>query len=327
MGYSLEVMRRARQRLEQARADRESQQRQNLEQAYDRLPQLRQIDAQLRRTMALAAQAAFRQGGDAQAAMERVKEENLALQRERQALVSEHFEEGFLDDSPICPRCGGTGYVGSTMCQCFQELCRQEQRKELTLLHMGMETFEQFRLDMYPDRVDPKLGVNIRALMKKTFETCRSYGENFTENAGNLLLTGSTGLGKTFLSACIARTVVERGYSVVYESASHLFSRLEQAKFSGDEEARAHTQRYSACDLLIVDDLGTEMAGQFTTAALYTLLNDRLLAGKPMIISTNMTTEEFSRRYSPQIASRLNGSFVRLPFLGDDIRVKKNWGL
>lgn len=327
MGYSVEVMRRARQRLEQARADRESQQRQNLEQAYTQVPRLRQIDSQLRRTMALAAQAVFRQGGDAKAAMERVKEENLALQRERQALVSAHFEEGFLDDSPICPQCGGTGYVGSTMCGCLMELCRQEQRKELTLLHMGTETFQQFRLELYPDRVDPKLGVNIRALMKKTFETCRSYAENFTENAGNLLLTGSTGLGKTFLSACIARTVVERGYSVVYESAAHLFSRLEQAKFSGDEEARAHAQRYSACDLLIVDDLGTEMGGQFTTAALYTLLNDRLLSGKSMIISTNMTTEEFSRRYSPQIASRLNGSFVRLPFLGEDIRVKKNWGL
>ena len=327
MGYSVEVMRRARQRLEQARADRESQQRQNLEQAYTQLPRLRQIDSQLRRTMALAAQAVFRQGGDAVAAMEQVKEENLALQRERQGLIDANFEPGFLDDSPICPQCGGTGYVGSTMCQCLMELCRQEQRKELTLLHMGTETFDQFRLELYPDRVDPKLGVNIRALMKKTFETCRNYGENFTESAGNLLLTGSTGLGKTFLSACIARTVVERGYSVVYESAAHLFARLEQAKFSGDEEARAHAQRYSACDLLIVDDLGTEMAGQFTTAALYTLLNDRLLSGKSTIISTNMTTEEFSRRYSPQIASRLNGSFVRLPFLGEDIRVKKNWGL
>ena len=112
---------------------------------------------------------------------------------------------------------------------------------------------------------------------------------------------------------------------MVYESATHLFSWMERAKFGADEEAKAYVQRYQACDLLIIDDLGTEMGGQFTVSALYTLLNDRLLEGKPMIISTNLNTEEFARRYSPQIASRLDGNFKRLFFLGDDIRVKKNW--
>ena len=327
MAYSSEVMRRARQRLEQQRADHESRQRQNLDRAYAQVPRLREIDRLLRQTMAQAAKAAFLRGGDAMGAMNRVKEENLALQHERQALIDENFEPAFLDESPICAHCGGSGYVGSTMCQCLKELCRQEQRRELTLLHMGTETFDQFRLDVYPDRVDPKLGVNIRALMERTYKTCLQYAQNFSEQSGNLLFSGGTGLGKTFLSACIARTVADNGYSVVYESAAHLFSKLEQAKFGGDEEARAHAQRYSACDLLIVDDLGTEMGGQFTTSALYTLINDRLLEGKSMIISTNMTTEEFARRYSPQIASRLSGSFVRVPFLGDDIRIKKNWGM
>ena len=327
MAYSSEVMRRARQRLEQQRADHESRQRQNLDRAYAQVPRLREIDKSLRQTMAQAAKAAFLRGGDAMEAMNRVKEENLALQRERQALIDTHFEPGFLEEAPLCAHCGGSGYVGSTMCECLKELCRQEQRRELTLLHMGTETFDQFRLDVYPDRVDPKLGVNIRALMERTYKTCLQYAKNFSEKSGNLLFSGGTGLGKTFLSACIARTVADNGYSVVYESAAHLFSKLEQAKFSADEEARAHAQRYSACDLLIVDDLGTEMGGQFTTAALYTLINDRLLEGKPMIISTNMTTEEFARRYSPQIASRLSGSFLRVPFLGDDIRIKKNWGI
>ena len=325
MGYSAEVVRRARQRLEQAKADRQSQQQQHLQQAYDRVPRLRQIDRQLRQTMVQAAQAVFTQGGDAQAAMNRAKEENLALQQEREMLVTQNFEPGFLEESPLCSRCGGSGYVGSTMCQCLLELCRQEQRKELTLLHMGTETFENFRLDVYPDRWDADMGVNIRTLMQKTYQSCWNYARNFTENSGNLLFSGSTGLGKTFLSACIARTVADKGYSVVYESAAHLFSHLEQAKFGADEEARSHVQRYQACDLLIIDDLGTEMGGQFTVSALYTLLNDRLLAGKPMIVSTNLNTAEFARRYSPQIASRLDGSFKRLFFLGDDIRVKKNW--
>ena len=325
MAYSAEVMRRARQRLDQAKADRQSQQQQRLHQAYDQVPRLRQIDRQLRQTMVLAAQAVFAQGGDVQAAMNRAKEENLALQREREMLIEENFAPGYLDESPICAHCGGSGYVGSTMCQCLRELCRQEQRRELTLLHTGTETFDQFRLDVYPDRWDPDMGINIRVLMEKTYQSCLNYARDFSENSGNLLFSGGTGLGKTFLSACIARTVADKGYSVVYESAAHLFSRLEQAKFTGNEEAKAHVQRYNACDLLIVDDLGTEMGGQFTVSALYTLINDRLLAGKPMIISTNLNTEEFARRYSPQIASRLSGSFKRLFFLGDDIRVKKNW--
>jgi DNA replication protein DnaC len=118
--------------------------------------------------------------------------------------------------------------------------------------------------------------------------------------------------------------VLSRGYSVMYETASRLFSKLEQAKFGGSEESRADANKYTECDLLILDDLGTEMPGQFVTAALYSLVNDRLMSGKPMVISTNLNVDELGRRYSPQIASRLYGSFSRLIFVGDDIRVMKN---
>jgi len=327
MGYSMEVMQRARARLAAAKADRESENQQHLQDAYTRLPRLKEIDRQLRLTMAMAAQAVFSSGGDVNAAMEEAKNRNLSLQRERETLVKMYFEEGYLDDSPICDRCGGSGYVGSAMCECLAELCRQEQKKELTFLNVGRETFDQFRLDYYPDRIDPKFGVNVRTVMEKTYQTCRRYAYGFTEKSGNLLFSGDTGLGKTFLSSCIARAVADRGFSVVYESAGHLFSKLERAKFSGDEQAREEVKKYNECDLLIVDDLGTEMPGQFTTAALYALVNDRLLAGKAMIISTNLNTDDLSRRYSAQIASRLRGSFTRVAFLGDDIRVKKNWGM
>ncbi len=326
MGYSAEVVRRARARLAQAREDRESENRQHLAHAYDQVPRIREIDVQLRRTMAQAAQAAFLQGGDGRAEMDRVRAANLELQRERAELAALHFEEGYLDDSPVCDRCGGSGYLGTQMCECLAELCRQEQKKEISILAGGKENFNQFRLDYYPDRIDPTLGVNIRSVMEKTFQNCRRYAFTFSEKSGNLLFSGDTGLGKTFLSACIARTVADRGYSVVYESAGNLFTRLERAKFNNDEAARMEVKKYSDCDLLIIDDLGTEMPGQFTTAALYALVNERLLAGKPMIISTNLNVEDFSRRYSPQIASRLRGSFQRQTFLGEDIRVKRNWG-
>lgn len=326
MAYQSEVVRRARQRLEQARADRESEYQAHLQQAYVQVPRLREIDLKLRSTMARAAQAVFAQGGDAQAVMEGARQENLALQKERAALVAAHFAQGFLNEDPICDHCGGRGYVGSQMCSCLKELCRQEQTRELSFLSAGQECFDKFRLDVYPEQADARLGVSPRTVMEKTYHTCRQYAYNFSSRSENLLFSGGTGLGKTFLSACIARVVAENGSSVVYESAGHLFARLERAKFSDDPEARREAQRYPACDLLIVDDLGTEMPGQFVTAALYSLINDRLLEHKPTIISTNLNNEDLSKRYSPQIISRLRGSYKRVAFVGEDIRILRSRG-
>ena len=326
MAYSAEVVKKARARLAQAKEDRESENRQHLAIAYARVPRIREIDMQLRRTMAQAAQAAFLQGSDGREMMDQVRQQNLELQQERAILAMENFEEGYLDDSPICDKCGGSGYIGSNMCECLRELCRQEQKKEVSVLSGSRETFNQFRLDYYPDRVDPKYGASPRTIMERNLRICRTYALTFTPDAGNLLFVGGTGLGKTFLSACIARAVADRGCSVVYESAGHLFGKLEQAKFNPSEETRREAARFTECDLLILDDLGTEMPGQFVTAAFYSLLNDRILAGKAMVISTNLNMDELSRRYSPQIASRLQGSFQGLTFVGEDIRVLKNRG-
>ena len=324
MAYSTEVVRRARERLAQARDDRQRENREHLALAYAQQPRLREIDKQLRMTMAKAARAVFA-GGDAEALMNQAKEENLALQREREWILEERFEPGFLDETPICSVCSGTGYVGSTMCDCLAELCRQEQKKELTFLSAGRESFDQFRLDYYSDKPTPA-GYSPRVVMEKTYQDCRRYAFGFNMASGNLLFSGNTGLGKTFLSACIARAVADQGYSVVYESAGHLFAALEKARFEANEENRRAAAKYTECDLLIVDDLGTELPGQFVTAALYSLINDRLLTGKPTIISTNLHSDEIARRYNPQIASRLRGSYKRVAFVGDDIRLLKNRG-
>jgi DNA replication protein DnaC len=325
MGYSIEVVRRARERLAQARSERERENREHLRVAYEQQPRLQEIDRQLRMTMAKAAMAAFA-GGDAERLMAEAKQQNQSLQRERRQIVEGCFEEGFLDETPICTVCSGTGYVGSTMCDCLAELCRQEQKKELTFLSAGRESFDQFRLDYYSDKPTPA-GYVPRVIMEKTYQTCRRYAFGFHEKAGNLLFSGNTGLGKTFLSACIARTVADQGYSVVYESAGKLFQTLEKARFEANDENRRAAAKYAECDLLIVDDLGTELPGQFVTAALYSLINDRLLENKPTIISTNLSEEELVRRYNPQIASRLRGSYKRVAFVGDDIRLLKNRGV
>ncbi len=327
MAYSAEVMARARAKLAQAKEDRASENRQHLAQAYAAVPRIREIDIQLRATMALAAQAAFSQGENPQQRLQEAQKKNLLLQQERAELALQHFPQGYLDETPICVHCGGNGYVGSTMCTCLQELCRQEQQKELVLLSGNGGSFAQFELSYYPETVDSRYGISPRSLMEKNLRTCKKYASNFTKDSGNLLFVGGTGLGKTFLSACIAGVVAEKGYSVVYETAANLFSKLEQARFNATEENRQEVARLAACDLLIVDDLGTELPGQFVTAALYSLMNDRILSGKPMLISTNLNVDEAAKRYSPQIASRLQGNFVLLPFMGEDIRVLKNRGL
>ena len=326
MPYSNEIVKKARAELASRKADHESKMAARLQHAYAKVPRIREIDRMLRKSVALAMQDVFRTGADATVAIETVKQANLQLQEEKKALIEANFGANWLDESPICPKCGGSGYIGSFMCSCLQELCREQQEKEIALLADDGQHFGAFRLDFYSDRPDPKTGISPRAIMSRGFDICREYAEGFSKTSGNLLFNGGTGLGKTFLSACIARVVAAKGYSVAYETAAHLFSKLEKHRFHPDEETAQEAKRLEDCDLLIIDDLGTELPGQFVTATLYSLINDRLLAGKSMVISTNLTVKEIRERYSPQIASRLSGNFAQIAFVGQDIRVMKNRG-
>ena len=323
MNYSSEVLTRARARLAQQRADRESQNAARLQAAYTRLPRLKEIDMALVSTMAQAAQAAFLRGSDGKAVLERARNSNLQLQEERKALIERYLEPGFLTEQPICPDCGGAGFLGAAMCHCLKALCVEEQRKEMGAAFQNAG-FDTFRLDYYSDVVIPQLKTSPRQVMEKTVNSCRRYARSFSMESGNLLLSGGTGLGKTHLALAIGAAVGEQGYSVCYETAAGLFSKLEKAKFAPSEETIWEAEKLERCDLLIVDDLGTELAGQFVTAALYALLNARLLAQKPMIITTNLNVDEAAARYSGQIASRLYGEFKRLTFVGSDIRIMKS---
>ena len=327
MSYSADILTRAKGILAQKKADAQSRYNQRLQEAYEKAPRLREIDRQLRLSMSLAAKTVFSEGGDPQLTMEEVKKANLALQQERKAILAENFPENFLEEEVVCPHCGGSGYFGSNMCACLAQLCRQEQMKTLSRLTRGGESFADFRLDYYPEAVDRSVGVSPRVLMQKNLQIAQQYAKDFTPGCGNLLFCGYTGLGKTFLSACIANEVANKGYSIAYESAPELFAKLEKNRFNPDDAIRAECEKFSHCDLLIIDDLGTEMPGNFVTAALYALVNERLLAGKAMLISTNLNNEEIAKRYSPQIASRLQGEFTNLPFLGQDIRAMKARGL
>lgn len=321
MGYSEEILQRARARLEKAKAERAAEYEEHRKTAYEQYPRLQEIDQELQLTMAQLMANALRHGEDPTDAIAEIRDRNLSLQREREWIIeAAEFDEGYLDDSPICSKCGGTGYVGSRMCSCLRELCRQEQKKALTsLFGSGRETFDNFRLDYYPDEYDANLGTSPRKLMQSNFNICRKYARNFSMAAGNLLFSGATGLGKTFLSACIARQVADGEHSVMYETAIRIFEKFEAEKF-GNDSCRGLSKPYLDCDLLIIDDLGTEMKTQFNTSALYYIVNTRMMENRPTIISTNLQPEAIEKRYSPQIASRIAGTYRLIKFVGQDIR-------
>ena len=328
MGYEASVLRRATKRLEEARRAREAAQDRLRGEIYAKLPRAAAIDRELRQTIVHIISASLRDGGDPAPALGEVREKNLALQRERAGLLEAHgYPADALDDKPACPRCGDTGWVGASMCACLKKLCAQEQIAELSkLLDLGEQSFDTFSLDFYSPLPWPGEELSPRENMEFILEVCSNYARKFGKfYFRNLFLTGAPGLGKTFLSACIARTVSEQGFSVVYDTAVNVFARFEEQKFARDREeageARDDTRRYLGCDLLILDDLGSEMTTPFVQSALYTLINSRLAADRRTVISSNLSMDQVRQRYTPQIASRLEGEYRVLPFYGDDIRL------
>ena len=328
MGYEAAVLRRAAKRLEERRRQRQERQERRQREIYAQLPRVAEIDRELRGTICQIIAASLRDGRDPAPSIKVIRDRNLDLQAEKARLLAEHgFPPDALDDRPDCPRCGDTGWVGASMCSCLKELCAQEQIRELSkLLDLGEQSFDTFSLDLYSPLPWPGEELSPRENMEFILEVCSNYARKFGKfYFRNLFLTGAPGLGKTFLSACIARTVSEQGFSVVYDTAVNVFARFEEQKFARDREeageARDDTRRYLGCDLLILDDLGSEMTTPFVQSALYTLINSRLASDRRTVISSNLSMDQVRQRYTPQIASRLEGEYRVLPFYGEDIRL------
>lgn len=320
MSYEPEVLRRAYQRMKEGQRLRAEAFASKKAMIYHQLPRVQAIDRQLRQGVVQAATAALKQGVDPAPAIQALRAESKALQAERKDLLTQAgYREEDLVEQPQCQQCRDTGWCGSTMCVCLRALCAEEQVRSLSsLLDLQGQSFDAFRLDYYPDDPGPN-GVSPRSHMKLVRDICQGYAARFEcSGVKNLFLSGSPGLGKTFLSACIARVVSERGYSVVYDTAIHVFGRFEAEKFGREENGS--TLRYLKCDLLILDDLGSEFTSPFVQAALYQVVNTRLIDGKHTVISSNLDPEGIRQRYSAQVASRLQGEYLCLGFLGEDIR-------
>ena len=333
MSYDANILRRATEQLE-ARHNSEVERVARLRaQVYAKEPRLEQLDRNLQGTMSKLMAVALRNGESPAKAIRAIREQNLDLQRERAVLLgSLGLPEDALEEKPLCPLCGDTGWKGAKMCSCLKELCTQEQNRELSkLLDLGDKSFDTFSMEYYSQNIWPGQGESPQKRMELIYEVCLNYAEKFGRfSVRNLFLSGAPGLGKTFLSACIARTVSAKGFSVVYDTAASIFAQFESTKFARDREeareARDDTRRYLNCDLLILDDLGSELTTQFTQAFLYEIVNTRLVSHKCTVISSNLSMKDVGRRYAPQITSRLQGEYQTLTFFGDDIRLLKKKG-
>ena len=322
MAYDGVIMQRALARFDQARQRRAAEMEQRRRMLYARQPRLEEIERTLRGTMSRIVAAAAKKGEDPLPAIRALRDENLALQQERAQLLTElGYPADYLEDKPACPLCGDTGYDKKGVCRCLRQYYAREQLQELSrLLPLGEARFETFRFDLYDSAEWEGYGISPRANMERNFDVCRDFACQFSRGGGDLLLSGGTGLGKTFLSACIARVVSENGFSVVYDTAASVFSRFEDAKFRRDDGGSEDADRCMRCDLLILDDLGTEMTTSFVQSALYQIVNGRLMEKRSTIISTNLAPEEIGSRYGRSVLSRLEGEYEILPFFGEDIR-------
>ena len=326
MPYDGQLLARARAQLEKNRAENEAEHNRRVRVCYARIPELSRLDGEMRSQMRELLKLTIQHPADMAEQIAALEKENLETQARRAELLTENgLPMDYLDDIYSCPKCRDTGNGPQGPCVCLDRLYNAELTRELgVLMKNGDESFENFDLSLYPDSSTDAYGVSPRAKMSRVYDICRKFADLFPAVSFNLLLQGEPGLGKTYLSACIARVVAKKGCSVCYDTASSALAAFERQKFSRDpeeqEQASRRVERMLSCDLMILDDLGTEMITPMSTSALYTLINSRLVSGRKTIISTNCTDADLEKLYTPQICSRLAGDFQSLPFAGQDIR-------
>ncbi|MEE0967860.1 MAG: ATP-binding protein [Clostridia bacterium] len=322
MGYSRDNLRRIREMYQEKSASADDSALKRKYELWEKLPEIKELDSTLA-DIGHAAVIATISGGEN--ASEKVKEfgrQSLELQDVRKKLLQANgYPADYTEPHYECKICRDTGYADGKMCSCM--------KRALVLLGyessglgklMQSQSFETFSLDFY--RQNPQEYEK----MSRNFEAVKDFAENFSsDRCLNLALFGGTGLGKTHLSTAAAKTVIDRGYDVLYVTSMGLISDFEKERFgSGYSDTDAGgLARYYECDLLIVDDLGTEIKNQFTVSVIYNVINTRLSKKKSTMISTNLTLSELKERYWDRIASRIFGEYQPLIFVGTDVRKQK----
>lgn len=263
--------------------------------------------------------------GDECALAELKTELKKLTEKKAQLLVSAGFPADYLEPVYECKDCHDTGYIGNQKCHCFQKaiidlLYTQSNLQEI----LKRENFQTFSFAYHSDNhIDPVTGRSSLANIKTAYLFANDFVNTFTKDFRNLFLYGDTGVGKTFLTNCIAKELIDRSFSVIYFSAFELFDTLAKKNFEKDNTAETMCEHIFDCDLLIIDDLGTELANSFTVSQLFLCLNERLLRRKSTIISTNLSLESVVEIYSERTFSRITSNYMMLKLTGDDIRIKK----
>lgn len=324
MGYSREIYEEAETIMERRRlfAEQEAEKRRNL--LYLRSPRAEQIVHDLARTSVKAAKAVFG-GSDVKKELEKLKIKNQAMQKDLKKIISElGFPENYLEEWYKCDKCRDTGYIDGKMCSCMKTLLRKTAYEKLNKISpLALSDFDSFSLDYYSKTPLADGKPSAYTVMSRVLNFCRKYAYEFSENSQSLLFQGGPGLGKTHLSLSVAKCAIDNGYGVIYVSAPAILSKLENERFSGKAKNENTEQLVMDCDLLIIDDLGTEFTTKFSVPAIYNIINSRTIMSKPTIISTNLSLAELQEKYSFRMVSRIIGMLDRVEFVGSDIRQQK----
>ncbi len=330
MAYDAELYRAIEEEYEDIRRKNQEDLEARRASVFEKVPQAAEVDSEIK-MLGLKLYKIALSGDSVEEQVRALREEQKRLLSKRHALLIENgYTPDALSERFCCDKCHDTGAVGTTVCECYKrKLVKKAYEQSNLSSQLHDQSFETFDLSLYSDEVSQQWPVSPRTQMKGILDTCKQYVKNFDTTDKNLLFWGAPGLGKTFLSTCVAKELIRRGYSVIYETAYQTFSMLEELKFKHTddyERLKFKVDKLYTCDLLILDDLGSEFSTQYTNAALFDILNSRLVSGKKTVINTNLSLPEFETKYSERVASRILGHYIMLRFIGNDIRLEKSAG-
>lgn len=320
MGMDAKLLSRARGILAERRQSAQVTANLHLQEISEKIPEIVTLKAELAQTGAELVRVMLAKPKNIEAVIEEIKTRNLAIQdRITDLLLSHGYPERYLKVAYHCAACEDTGYVGGKPCTCLNQLVKQLNTESMNAMSpLALSEFESFELSYYPDELQGN--INQREQMKKVYQYCLRYAENFQKESPSLLLYGNTGLGKTHLSLAIAKKVLGKGYSAIYGSAQDLFRQVEREHFGRDQAEKDTIGGLLGCDLLVLDDLGAEFESSYYISCLYHIINSRYSLKKPTIVSTNLTPKQLQERYPDRIVSRLLAGSQHLQFVGKDIR-------
>lgn len=293
------------------------------EEIYQKFPHYEELD-QLTSTLSLKHATSLLSGGDD--SLEDYKQQLYEISTQKAAILTEHgYPADYLDTIYSCSDCHDTGHIGNQKCHCLEKAIINTLYTQSNLLErFKIENFETFSFDYYSSNfIDSATGYSSLDIAKAAVKNCRQFVDDFSTLHPNLLIRGNTGVGKTFLCNCIAKELMDQSHSVIYLTASDFFDACAKTAFSRNYDADRLNMDFINCELLIIDDLGTELTNSLTNSQLFIYLNKRILNNKSTLISTNLSLEDIKETYSERIFSRITSNFKILRLAGDDIRIQK----